>query len=191
MAAQLPMPGAPVQRIARPPVRVRVTGDLEGGDEVDALAGLGVGARGRRAVRDHHCRAVVLQHRRQCADRWLVAGDHRDEAGDVVGGEVKAHGIVHDLTPDQGKPHPSRAVELAVGDPDRERRRDEPHRQVVPEHPLGERRMDGLDFLHDAQVALAVAEVADDSPDRIVDLGRWLPEVARGSDPLHVAAGIV
>ena len=53
-----------------------------------------------------------------------------------------------------------------------------------------QRRLDGLHLLRDAQVALAVAEVADDRPDRIVDLPDVLTEEAGRADPLHVAPGV-
>jgi hypothetical protein len=49
----------------------------------------------------------------------------------------------------------------------------------------------GFDFAHDAEVALAVAEVSQDAPDRVVNFGGILAEEARGTDALHVAPGII
>jgi hypothetical protein len=49
---------------------------------------------------------VVLQHGRQRADGRLVARDDRDQAADLVGGQMSIDRIVRDLTPDEGEAHP-------------------------------------------------------------------------------------
>ena len=51
-------------------------------------------------------------------------------------------------------------------------------------------RLDRRDLRQHAEVALAVAETARDSPHGIVDLRHVLAEEPRGADPLDVAAGI-
>jgi len=62
--------------------------------------------------------------------------------------------------------------------------------QVVAAHPLRERLLDRGHLAQDAQVALAVAKAARDSPHGVVDLVHVLAEEARGADALDVAAGI-
>jgi hypothetical protein len=45
--------------------------------------------------------------------------------------------------------------------------------------------------MSDAQIALAVAEVADNAPDRLVDLGRVLLENAGCPDALDISPRVV
>ena len=49
--------------------------------------------------------------------------------------------------------------------------------------------LDGLHLLRDAEIALAVAEVADHRPHRVVDLAHVLTEEGSRADPLHVVPG--
>ena len=83
-AAAAALAGTGVQRHARPPRRIGIARDLERGDQVDALAGLGIDARLDRAVGEEDRRLVVLEHRRQRADRRLVARDDGDQALHLV-----------------------------------------------------------------------------------------------------------
>jgi hypothetical protein len=48
----------------------------------------------------------------------------------------------------------------------------------------------GLHLGGDAEIALAVAQVADDGPDRIVDLLDGLTQEVGRADPLDVAPGV-
>ena len=99
--------------------------DLVGADDVDLLARLGIGAGMDRAVRHDDRRLVVLEQRRQRADRRLVAGDDGDRAGKACGAQMLAQRIVRHLAPDQRIAHLARAVADAVGRRDRVLRLDE------------------------------------------------------------------
>ncbi len=123
-------------------------------------------------------------------DGGLVAGHDRDEAGDAVGGQVDVGDIVDELAPDQGEPHLRRAVELAVRHAQGEGGRDQADREVVRGDAAGQSLLDGLHLLRDAEITLAVAEVADHGPHRVVDLVDVLTEEGGRADPLHVAPGI-
>ena len=120
----------------------------------------------------------------------LVARHHRDEAGDAVGGEVDIRDVVNQLPPDEGEPHLRRPVELPVRHPEGEGRRDQPEPEPVLGDTPVQRRLHGLHLGRDAEVALAVAQVADDGPHRIVDLLDVLTQEVSGADPLHVAPGV-
>ena len=143
-----------------------------------------------RTVGEHQRGDVVLEQGGQRADGRLVARDDRDDAGHVVGLEVRLGVVVHQLATGQRVAHPVGAVELAVGDPEGERRRDEANREVVVVDPLGQRLVHRVDLRPHAEVALAVAERADDAPHGVVHLGDVLAQEARGPDALDVASGI-
>ncbi len=98
--------------------------------------------------------------------------------------------VVDELAPDQREAHLGRAVELAVRDAQGEGGRDQADRQVVLGDAAVEGGLDGLDLLRDAEIALAVAEVADHRPYGVVDLGDVLTEEGGRTDPLHVAPGV-
>ena len=68
--------------------------------------------------------------------------------------------------------------------------RDEPHGQIVVVDPLRQRRVHRIDLRPHAEVALAVAERADDAPHGIVHLGDVLAQEAGGADALDVASGV-
>ena len=142
------------------------------------------------AVGEDDRRRVVLEDGGDGPDGGLVAGDDGDEAGDAVGGQVDVGNVVDELAPDEGEAHLRRAVELAVGHAEREGRRDQPDPEVVLGDAAVERRLDRLHLGGDAEIALAVAQVADDGPDRIVDLLDVLTQEGGRADPLHVAPGV-
>ena len=110
--------------------------------------------------------------------------------GHVVGLEVRLGAVVHQLATRQRVAHAVGAVELAVGDPEGERRGDEPNGEVVVVDPLGQRLVHRVDLRPHAEVALAVAERADDAPHGVVHLGDVLAEEASGADALDVASGV-
>ena len=93
--------------------------DLIGGDEVDGLAGLGVGARMDRSVRHDQRRLVMLEQGCERADRRLVAGNHRDRAGEARCAQVLAERVVGHLAADQRVAHLAGAVADAVRRRDR------------------------------------------------------------------------
>ena len=157
-----------------PPLLRRLRRRLEAGDDVDRLAGPGVDAGADRAVGHDHRGDVALQDRGEGPDRGLVAGDHGDHAAQVAAFEVEAHAVVGGLPADQRVAHLRRAVALPVGDPAREVGRDYPHREIGIDDTAAQLGLDRLDLRGDAGVADAVAEVADDSPGRAVDLVRVL-----------------
>ena len=74
--------------------------------------------------------------------------------------------------------------------PEREGRGDQPDPELVVGDAAMERRLDRLHLGGDAEIALAVAQVADDGPDRIVDLLDVLTQEPGRADPLHVAPGV-
>ena len=143
-----------------------------------------------RAVGEHQRRGVVLEQRGQRADGRLVARDDRDDARHVVGLEVRLGAVVDQLATRQRVAHPVGAVELAVGDAQRERRSDETHGEVVVVDPLRQRFVHRVDLRPHAEVALAVAERADDAPHGVVHLGDVLTQEAGGPDALDVASGV-
>ena len=139
MPPQLPWPGH-----ACSAMRVRVPGsgspaNWNAGHEVDGLAGLRVDAGLDRAVGEQHRRLVVLEDGRERADGWLVARDDGDQPCHVVGVQVHVDAVVDQLAADQRVAHAVGAVELAVGDAEGERRRDQPDGQVVAPDPLRQR----------------------------------------------------
>ena len=163
---------------------------LIGADDVELLAGLGIGAGMNRAVRHDDRRLVVLEQRRQSSDRRLVAGHDRDRAGKARRAQVLAQRIVGHLAPDQRVAHLARAVADAVGRRDRVLRLHEAQLELA--RPLAdaalEARMDRFDLGQDAQIALAVALGADHADRRLVDEVRIGAELARKSDGLGRAA---
>ena len=178
-----------MQRVAGPHL-LGLIRHLEGGHEIDRLACLGVDPGMDGAVREDHGGRVVLQDGGQRPHRRLVARHHRDEPGDAVGGEVDIRDVVNQLPPDEGEPHLRRPVELPVRHPEGEGRRDQPEPEPVLGDTPVQRRLYGLHLGRDAEVALAVAQVADDGPHRIVDLLDLLTQEVGGADPLHVAPGV-
>ena len=132
----------------------------------------------------------MLEQGGQGADGRLVARDDRDDPRHVVRLEVRLGAVVHQLAARQRVPHPVGAVELAVGDAQGERRSDETNGEIVVVDPLGQRFVHRVDLRPHAEVALAVAERADDAPHGIVHLGDVLTQEAGGPDALDVASGI-
>ena len=190
MPPQLPWPGHACS--AR---RARTSGSGSAAywnavDEVDGLAGHRIDPGVDRAVGEHQRGDVVLEQGGQRADGRLVARDDGDDAGHVVGLEVRLRAVVDELAARQRVPHPVGAVELAVGDAEGERRRDETNGEVVVVDPLRQRLVHRVDLRPHAEVALAVAERADDAPHGVVHLGDVLAEEASGPDALDVASGI-
>ena len=149
--------------------------------------GLGVDPGPDRAVGEDDRGRVVLEDGGERPDRGLVARHDGDQPGHAVRRQVHVGDVVDELASDQGEAHLRRAVELAVRDPQGECGRDQPDRQVVLGDAAGQGGLDGLHLLRDAQVALAVAEVADHRPHRVVDLLDVLAEKGGRADPLHVA----
>ena len=190
-AAAAALARAGVERHLRAPRRVRVARHLEGRDQVDALPGRRISPGPDRPVRHEHRRLVALEHRRERADGGLVARDDRDQALHVVGVQVRVDRVVRELAADQGEPHAVGAVQLSVGHAEGVGGRDQAHREVVAPDPRPERRLDRVDLAMDAEVALAVTEVPDHGPDRLMDLERILSEKARRADPLHVAPRVL
>ena len=163
---------------------------LKRGHQVDRVAGGGVVPWLDRSVRHDHRGDVRLQHGGDRADRGLVAGDHGNESGHLVGGQVHRGGVVDELAPDEGEPHLGGAVELPVRHPDGEGRRDQAHGQIIAGDPA---RHGGLHRGHlvlDTEVALAVPEVAEHGPHGVVDLGDVLAQEPGRADPLHITTGI-
>src|SRR5262249_35929312 len=136
-----------VERVARTLLGIGVSRDLERVHEIDRLTAHRVRARDDRSVRDEDRRLVVLEHRREGTYWRLVAGYDGDQASHVTRGEVEAYAVVHDLAADEREAHPVGAVQLPVGDTDRECRGDEPDGQVVANDPLREGCMDRLYLL--------------------------------------------
>ena len=64
---------------------------------------------------------------------------------------------------------------------------DQPDGEVVLGDAAGQGGLNGLHLLRDAQIALAVAEVADHRPHGVVDLLDVLAEEGSRADPLYVA----
>ena len=189
-AAAAALARARVQREAGTDVRVGIGRELERGHEVDGLAGHGIDPGVDRSVGDHQRGGVVLEQGREGADGRLVAGDDRDDPRHVVGLEVRLGAVVDQLAARQRVAHPVGAVELAVGDTQGERRRDQPHGQIVGVDPLRQRSVHRVDLRSHAQVALAVAQRADDAPHGIVHLGDVLTQEAGSPDALDVASRI-
>ena len=113
------------------PDLVVLVGRLERRDEVDPPPGHGIDPGLDRAVGEDHRGGVVLEHGGERPDRRLVARHHSDQPGDAVRRQVHVGDVVDELATDQREPHLRRAVELAVGHPEREGRRDQPDRQIV------------------------------------------------------------
>ena len=180
---------AGVQGVAGADLGVLV-GHLEGRHEIDPVARLRVDPGPDGAVGEDDGRGVVLEDGGDGPDWGLVAGHDGDESGDAVRRQVDVGDVVDELPPDEGEPHLRRAVELAVGDAQGEHGRDQPDREVVVGDAAGQGGLDGLHLLGDAQIALAVAEVADHGPHRVVDLLDVLTEEGGRADPLHVAPGV-
>ena len=166
---------------------VVLVGHLEGRHQIDAATRLRVDPGPDGPVGEDDRGGVVLEHGGDGPDRGLVARHHGDEPGDAVGRQVDVGDVVDELAADQGEPHLWRAVELAVRDAQGEGGRDQPDRQVVGGDAAVERGLDGLHLLRDAEIALAVAEVADHRPHGVVDLRDVLTEERGRADPLHVA----
>ena len=167
--------GAGVEGEAGPDLVVLV-GHLERRHEIDAVTRRRVDPGPDGAVGEDDGGRVVLEHGGDGPDGGLVAGHDGDEAGDAVRGQVDVGDIVDELAPDEGEPHLRRAVELAVRHAQGEGGRDQADRQVVRGDPAGQRFLDGLHLLRHAEIALAVAEVADHGPHRVVDLVDVLTE---------------
>ena len=191
-AAAAALAGAGVQRDAGARLGVGIAGELEAVHEVDAFAGdadrlpgwIDPSESSTAGTLNSRIAASVPTGR-------LVARDDGDDAGDVVGAQVHVGGVVDEFAADQRVAHPLGAVELAVGHAQRERRRDQPNRQVVAADALRHRLVHRVDLLLHAEVALAVAEGAEHRPHRIVDLLDALAEEAGRADALHVAARVV
>ena len=188
-ASAAALAGAGVQGESGADLGVLVDG-LERRDQIDPGARLGIDPRADRTVGKDDRGCVVLEHGRDGPDRGLVAGHDGDEPGHTVGRQVHVGDVVDELSAHQREAHLRRAVELAVRDTEGERRWDQPDRQVVICDTARQDGLKGLDLLGDTQVALAVPEVADHCPDRIVDLADVLTEKCRGADSLHVAPGV-
>ena len=153
-------------------------------------ARVGVDAGPDGTVGEDDGRRVVLQDGRHGADRGLVARHDAHDAGHAVGRDVHVGDVVDELAPDEGEAHLRRAVELAVGHAEGEHRRDQADGEVVVGDAPVQRGLNRLHLLGDTEIALAVAEVADDGPDGIVDFVDVLTEEGGGADPLHVAPGV-
>ena len=182
--------GAGVERHARARRGVGVARHLKRRDQVDAFAALRIGSGLDRAVGKDDRRLVVLEDGRERADRRLVARDDGDESLHLVRVQVGVERVVRELAADQGIPHAVGAVQLSVGHADGVGGRDQADRQIVAADPRGERCLYRVDLCGDAEVALAVAKIPRDGPDRLVDLERILSEKPRGADALHVASRV-
>src|SRR5262245_41276433 len=99
--------------------------------------------------------------------------------------------VVRELAADQRVAHALGPVQLPVRHAERVGGRDQPHGQIVLTYAGGERCLDGLDLVSHAEIALAVAEVPRDGPDRLVNLLGILSQNARGADPLDVATWVL
>lgn len=132
----------------------------------------------------------MFKHRRDRADRWLVARDHRDQSFDVIGGEVRGRSVVHEFAADEREAHLGRAVELTIGHANGEGGCNE---AVVPITLADSTRHGGLNRVHlflDSQVALAITEVAEHGPHRTVDLGDVLAQEIGSTNTLHVTSRV-
>ncbi len=132
----------------------------------------------------------MLQERGERPHRRLVTRHDGDESGDVVGVQMHVDAVVRHLATDQRVAHRVGAVELPIGHTERVRGSDQPHRQIVVADAVGEGGLDRLDLRRHPQVALAVAEVADHAPHRLMDLVGVLAQEAGRADSLHVASRV-
>jgi hypothetical protein len=185
------MAGTAVQSDTGTPLRVRVAGELERGDEVQALGGLGIESHPDGAVGQQDGWRVVFEDGGQRADGRLVAGDDSDCALNVGSAQMHIGGVVHEFPADQRVPHPLRAVQLPIRHAKGERGRDEPHWKIVGSDASRQGAVHRCDLGLDAQVALAVAERANHAPHRVVDLGDVLSWEAGRADPLDVVTRVV
>ena len=172
---------------------VVATCQLVAGDDIDRLAGGGIGSRADRSVRHDHGRAVVLQDRGKCSNGRLVAGHDGDHALKAGSAQVLAKRIIGDLAPDQRIPHFLGAVADAVRGGDGEFRLHKPHRHLVG---LGadtrqKRLMDGFHLGLDADIALGIPLVTDNADRRLVDQVHRSAEFARDAECLAVPAWIL
>lgn len=133
----------------------------------------------------------MFEHRRHSPRRRLVARNDRNEAGDPIGGEVRCGYIIDELSTNQRESHLRCPIELAVRHAQGERWSDEAYGKIVLRDALRQCSMHCCNLLLDSYVALAVTEIPQHAPDRIVDLGDVFAEEHGGADSLHVAPRIV
>ncbi len=102
-----------------PVVGVGMAGDLVGAHDVEGLAGVRLLAGMDRSVRHDDRGQVVFEQRRQRADRRLVAGHHRDGAGEAGGAQMLAQRVLGHFAADQRVAHLAGTVADAVRGGDR------------------------------------------------------------------------
>jgi hypothetical protein len=169
---------------------VRVAGDLIGADDVEFLAGLRISAWMDRSIRHDDRGLIVLKQRGQRTNRWLVAGNDGDGAGQTRGAQMFAQRIVRHFTPDQRVAHFARTVADAVRRCDGVFRLDQAQLHLARAFADAalEAGVDRIDLRHDTHVALAVALSADHADRRLVNQVRIGAKLARNTDGLGRAA---
>src|SRR6185437_10025979 len=114
------------------------------------------------------------------------ARDDGDQARHLVRGQVHGRGVVDQFPPAEREPHLGGAVELAVRNAERIGGRDQAHREVLTGDALRHRRLNGRYLRLDTQIALAVTQVPEHGPYRVMDLLDVLTQERRRADPLNV-----
>ena len=189
-AAAASVAGARMTRNVQAMRRIGMAGDLISADDVELLAGLRIGAGMDRPVRHDDRGLIVLEQRRERADRRLVARDDRDGAGKARRAQVLAERVVGHVTADQRVAHLARAVADAVRRGDRVLGLHEAQPKLARAFADAalEAGVDRVDLRHHAHVALAVALGADDADGRLVNQVRIGTEHPRNPDRLRRAA---
>ncbi|HMO95400.1 MAG TPA: hypothetical protein PKD27_04710, partial [Tepidiformaceae bacterium] len=95
---------------------------------------------------------------------------------------------MHNFAADEREPHSRRPIELPIRNTDRVGRSDKPHRQVILRDALRKCPLHGLHLARDADIALAVPEVSEHPPNRLVDPCGVLAQDARRSNPPHISS---
>ncbi len=190
MPPQLPCPGQACSAIRARTSSSGSAGGLECGDEVDPRTRLRISAWPDRSVRQQHRGSVVLEEGGKGADRRLVARHDGNQARHIVRGQVHGRCVVDQFPADQGVPHLGSPIELAVRNAERVGWRDQAHRQIFAGDTPRHRSLNGRYLGLDTQIALAVTKVADDGPDRVMDLPDVLAQKGRRPDLLNIPAGV-
>ena len=150
---------------------IRIACDLVGTHNIERLSRIWILAGVDRTIRHDDRRPIVLEQRRKCSHRRLVARDHGNGAGEPRSTQMLAQGVVRYLASDQRVTHLARSVADTIGYADRVLGLHQSEIQLprFPANAALELSMDRVDLRHDAEIALAVAFGADDADRGFMD----------------------